>query len=591
MRYVCLSCGNRFEVEEGKEGKKIRCPSCMRVTGIEKVADPAPAAAQQRPWLVPAIAITVVAALGGGYAVWRSSTPREVGDQVPLRPLESDELAGHLRRERVDARQLRDLLVAGDGIERFAEDATEGRRSATERAEGVLAAIRERAAQHAFARWSLGVPRETPVSDAETVRSWIREDGERRRLYPLEAAALMTAALRSRGVPAMIAEIYAFPGDRSPPDPSGHFGYYGVAVYEGEPGEGEPHVYDPWAGHEVAPGEDDYRVMTDLEAIGAALNLRAIHLLVRESDPARAMEISSDALRLDPRSPTTRSVRGAILVASGGTNEGVAEFEAARQIRADAPRQQLLAGVHLAQGDLETARRELASALEASPDYAAARGMLAALHMAESEPDLAREELERAQRLDPDLHTLPGLWAGYYASTGDLDRAVESARSAVERNPGDVQTRLMAARVYRAAARYDDMRREAQAVLERVPPTQREDMRQLIRRLLGPMALEDPLDEADDDELSDDELLEGDEDEELGGGGTFRLGGGSRLLGAGGGAAGGSSSGPSLLEGEGDLAPRGGGEDGPLLMLGDPSRLRLRDEGGGDRLRLDLDSE
>ncbi len=573
MRYVCLNCGERFENEKDKEDGKIRCPSCMRVTGIETLKEPAPSSAARNPWLVPGIVVALIAAMGGGYAMWRQSAPRQVGDEVPNRPLERDELVGHLRRLRVDARSVIGLLHAGEGVEAFAESATSGRRSALEMADGVQAAIRARASAHAFSRWSLGVPREVPVADAETVWGWIREDGGRKRLYPLEAAAVMIAALRHRGVSAMLAEAWAFPGDRTPPDPSGHFGYYVVAVYGGEPGEGEPRLYDPWAGHEVLPEEGSYRVMSDIEALGAALNLRAIHMLVRESDPTRAMEISSEALRLDARSPVSRSVRGAILIASGGANEGVAEFEAATQIRADAPRHHLLAGVSLAQGDLEAARRELSAALESMPDYAAARGALAALHLAESEPDLAREELERAQRLDPDLHTLPGLWAGFYATTGDFARAVESARNAVSLQPSDIQTRLMAARIYRAAARFDDMRREAREVLALAPSAQRANMEELIRRLLGPTALEAPSDEVPE---SDDEELLGEEADP-----SFQLGGGSRLLGAG---SGGNA--PSLLEGE-ELG--GGAAPDPTLQLGDPSRLRLG--GGGNRLRLNIDSE
>jgi hypothetical protein len=43
----------------------------------------------------------------------------------------------------------------------------------------------------------------------------------------------------------MVAELYRFPGDGAPPDPSGQLGYYGVAVYEGKPGEGSPRLFDP----------------------------------------------------------------------------------------------------------------------------------------------------------------------------------------------------------------------------------------------------------------------------------------------------------------------------------------------------------
>jgi len=569
MRYVCLNCGHRFALEEGE---KVRCTSCLRVTGIEKLAEAAPSRPARPPWLVPGAALIVLAAAVGGFAVWRSGAHREVGEEVAMSPLEHDALLGHLRRLRTEARGLTNLLEADEATEQMAERATEGRRTPTEMAEGVLAAIRGRAAAQAFVRWSLGVPREAGIVEAATVREWIGEDGARKRLYPLEAAALMVAMLRSRGVDAMLAQAWAFPGDGAPPDPSGHFGYFVVAVPQGE---GEPHLYDPWGGHEVAPATGFFQLVSDVEAIGAALNIRALHLLVRESDASRAMTASSEAVRLAPRSPEARCVRGAILIASGGANEGVAEFEAARQIRADAPRQQLLAGVFLAQGDVGAARRALSAALELSPDYAAAHGTLAAVHLSEGEPDLALEQLQTAQRNDPDLHTLPGLWAGYHATVGENEQAVESAREAVERNPWDVQTRLMAARIYRQAGRFEDMRREAREVVERTPSGQRQDMEQLVRRLLGATALEAPLeDEPLEDEPLEDEPL-GDDDD------SFQLGAGDRPLGTPG------AGRPSLLDdGAGAAVPPGGVD--PLPSLGDPSRLQLGGSGGGNRPRLDL---
>jgi tetratricopeptide (TPR) repeat protein len=593
MRYVCLNCGNKFELEEDA---KVRCPSCLRLTGIEPLKDGgAGGGTAHRPWVVPVGIAVVLALVAAGYATWRAQAPAEVGDEVPMRPLERDVLLGHLRRLRVEARSVSHLLESDEGIEEMAEGATEGRRTPSEIADGIYQAIRQRAAQQAFTRWSLGVPREAPLADASAVRGWIRDDGARRRLYPLEAAALMVAALRSRGVDGMIAEAWAFPGDLAPPDPSGHFGYFVVAVYEGEAGQGTPALYDPWGGHEVDPEEDDYRVLTDVEVMGAALNLRAIHMLVRENDAARAVALSGDAIRLDGRSPNARSVRAAILIASGGANEGIREFEAAKQLRADAPRHQQVAGVLLAQRDVEGARRELTAALEVSPEYAAAHAALAAVHLAESDSDLALEELTTAQRLDPDLHTLPGLWAGYYATVGELDRAVEHARAAVERSPWDVQNRLMAAQIYRQTGHYDDMRREARAALERSPEGRRAEMEELIRQVLGASALEDPMDE----EISDEELLAAEAEEGAGeGDDELRLGDDSMLLGGGGRP--GGAAGPSLLPGA-ELAPSGAGGES-LPNLGDPSTLRLGGGGlgggglggggsGREGIRLDLDEE
>ena len=60
MRYLCLNCEERFEHEEGKG--KLRCPKCLRVTGLEKIESPTQksAEASRSPYLVPgAIAVLV----------------------------------------------------------------------------------------------------------------------------------------------------------------------------------------------------------------------------------------------------------------------------------------------------------------------------------------------------------------------------------------------------------------------------------------------------------------------------------------------------------------------------------------------------
>jgi hypothetical protein len=141
----------------------------------------------------------------------------------------------------------------------------------------------------------------------------------------------------------------------------------------------------------------------------------------------------------------------------------------------------------------------------------------------------------------------------------------------------------MLARIYKQANRYGDMRRAAQQALASAPEGQRDGVRTLIARVLGPTALEaDPL--ADE---GGDEAAAGDADEAAlgddGAGdepGSLQLGGGSRLLGGGGDEGGG----PGLLDGEGE-----GSE--PLLRGGDPSTLRLGEpgagSGGGFRLNLD----
>lgn len=576
-KYLCVHCDKTF-THEGS--KKPRCPECMRVNGLEEVAARKGEADRQRPpWMLWGGAIFVVAVAAIGYAMWAGDAAETVEGDAPLEPLDRGAVLGHLRSEGVDARQLNTMLVPGDEVEAWAEEAAGSASSPSAKAEALMEAIRERASEGAFARWSFGIPRDTPPGGADQVVEWIAEDDAHHHLYPLEVASLMAAGLRALDVPAMIAEAIEFEGERRPPDPSGQLGYYVVAVYPGEVGQGDPTYYDPYEGRETEPSEA--RVLTDTEAIASALATRALFLLSRESDAERAVEAASQALRLDGSSPSNRAVRAAILLAAGQGDEGLDELAAAKQLREDAPRRNLLAQIHLAQGDLDSASREVSAALEQYPEFAPGRATLAAIHLARQETDLGRTELEEAERIDADYHLLPQLWAQYYVSTGEMDRAVQRVEQAVAAN-GDIQTRLMAARIYRAAARYDRMRREAHAILDMVEASRAAEMRQILQQLLGPTALE-PID--------DEPLAAGDEDwddEELGLGDPSSLsldspllegdqGGGPSLLGGGG-------EGPSLLGDE----QLGGGGGGLQLGGGGGGGLQLGG-GGSEGLRLNLD--
>lgn len=565
MRYLCLNCEERFD----HEGAKLRCPKCLRVTGLEKIesAEAKTAEAAKNPYLVPGAIVLALALAMGGYAVWRSSAPEQVTDEIHLEPLTPGTLEAHFRRLHVEPGDLSTLLVSNDAIEGFATRAAGDRDGAVAIAEGVQAALRAKASSRAFVRWSLGVPREDAPMTAVDAYEAMREDGAEMRLYPIEVAAIAVSALRSRGVNAMLAEIYKFPGDQSPPDPSGQMGYYGVAVYEGDAGEGEVHIFDPWGGHEASPAEDDYRVINDVEAVGAVLNVRALHLLVREQNPERALEVSSRATTLCPRSPAVRAVRGAILLVAGNPNEALAELESAQQIRADGPRRNLIAGLYMAREDIESAQREASAALEEFPQYAHAHATLAAIHMASAEPDLALNELEAAEHADPDLYILPALRANYYAMQGNLERAVTEIAHAVELTP-DFNTRLTAAQIYRQAGRYDDMRREAQAVLLLVPEGRREQLRAALEQRLGASAFEDPM--ADDD-LTEEEIAAANSGEDF----TLQAPSLDGVAPTG-------EEEEELTEEEIEAAnSEAGTEGGPVLMLGDRNRFSLGGGGGG----------
>jgi tetratricopeptide (TPR) repeat protein len=573
MRYLCVHCDHRFEHRD--EGKP-RCPKCMRRNSLEALGADASKGGMPR-WAIPAMVAAVLVVAVGGYAWWAWVTPGLVSGEVPLRPLDRGDLRDWLAHEKVEAGELAALLVPDASVEDFAKEATKGAEGPKAKAEAMVRAIVARAEAKAFVPWATSHPREAPMRTAAQTLQALQKDDARHRLYPLEVAALATAALRAVDVPAMLVEAWEFADDRSPPDPSGHFGYFLVGVWPEDPdAEVAPTLSDPYHARGAEPAEDGMRVLTDLQALAAAMTTEAARVLVDEGDTSAALTLAEGALRLDRRSPAVRTVRGAVLMQTGGVEEGGREFEAAAEIRRDAPRRKNLAALLVAHNEKDAARREISAALEQYPDYADAHALQAALHMEAGETEQARRALETAERFDPHLPMLPQIWSQYHLQQGDAERAVDQAKEAVRRRPHDWQARLHAAQVYRALSRYDDMRREARKALEIVPEGRRAGLEQLITQVLGPTALDEPL---------DDMLAEGEDDEDFddllpdpGNVGSLELDSPS-LLGDG------QRRGPGLGDGEGSM-DLSGSEGDPLILGADPSTLKLRSS--GQKLKLDL---
>lgn len=489
MRYLCVHCDEEFELAAEQEP---RCPKCMRVHGLrprQAAADRPQQAAARRRWLVAAGAAVLLAAAGAaGYALYQREQAEPEPAELSRTPLSQRALERALERRGVTGEALAGLLAPDDAVERFAERAAGSASSAADKARAIVKALQARAAAKAFVAWPLSDPRAEPPLTAGQVAAAIAKDNARKQLYPLEVAALAVAALRAIDVPAMLVEVYDAAGERAPLDPSGRFGYFAAALVAEQPG-GAPQILDAYGGRaKLAP--KGQAVLSDIEAVGAALSLRAGARLARNEDPAQALRDVDAAVKLLPGSPAVRTQRATVLLASAASEPGAAELQAAAQIAPDAARRNNLAMLHLAKGDGERAAREVSQALTEQPDFALARVTLAAVHMGSGERELARGELQRAEALQPDLHALALTWAQFHASAGQIDAALSYAERAAKARPDDPQSRLLLAGLYRQAARYDDMRVQARAVMQRTPPALQSRMRELIGRLLGPTALE-----------------------------------------------------------------------------------------------------
>ena len=80
---------------------------------------------------------------------------------------------------------------------------------------------------------------------------------------------------------------------RTPPDPSGQLGYFVVAVYDGEPGEGDPTYYDPYLGGKpgvglrVDLGAPRQVTSVDLKLVGANSDFEVLIGDKRFADPEK----------------------------------------------------------------------------------------------------------------------------------------------------------------------------------------------------------------------------------------------------------------------------------------------------------------
>lgn len=487
MQYHCVQCNELFTLDPGED--KPRCPKCLRQHGLRPVERAQPKVERKAKWL-PLLGLVVLAAAGGGY-YWYQQTHSHPPGQVPLAPITVDELRADVKAlTGADAGDLVRMLEADAHVEEFAARARAKQQNTPEaQAKAVVAALGERKQKQAYVNWPRVESREGPPLTASGAAQALAQDGVRKQLYPLEVAALGVAALRSVGVPALVAEVYRYPNERNALDPSGRLGYFAIALPK--LAAAAEQIFDAYGQRSTSPAAGDYKLLNDAQVLGAALAIRGLERLENHSDSKTGLADSELAVKLSPSSPSVRSARATLLLASGGIEAGTRELDAAVQLRGDAARRNSLATLGLLTGNANGAAKELAAALAEAPDYALAHVTLATVHLMRDERDLARVELEKAEKLEPDLAMLPQIWAQFYASNNELDQALAKAQEAVRRRPQDNQALLVLARVDRAAGRYDDMRKQARTIMSRVSPDERERMENLLRGMLGPTVFAD----------------------------------------------------------------------------------------------------
>lgn len=477
MQYRCTSCKETFEVPSGD---RPRCPECLRIHNVEPVRSKRKKASQNRG---PLIFFAIIALGVGSYVAWYFSQGEEEPEEeqaLEIGPLAEDELREHLKARRVKGSDVVIPFAESEAVKSFARNAARGKASDGEKARALLDAIRARVSANHERYISISPRRSELLTPEETLAALQAEDSYEP--YAYEVAALMVTACRSIGVPAVLAEVHQFSNSKAPTDASGVQGYFVAALPRGS-SYSRPILYDPCSGRFEDSAEAEAEVLTDGEAVSAALTLRALWEASHNGDAPAAERLSSKSLALRSGSATVHAARGTVRLLGGGgqlsAGAALEEYEQALRIRPDPQRKVLFARILLATKQARRAEEIVRSAITEAEEFAAAHAILGLIHLANQRVEEAQASLLTAEQLAPRDPHIALMWVQYHVAQQDLESAMEAAQAVVDRIPDDPQPRLMLAQIYYEDARYDEAQEQFRELLRRNPGNSQ--MRDLLR--------------------------------------------------------------------------------------------------------------
>lgn len=472
-QFECIQCEHAFASEK----ERPRCPKCMRVHGVRVVADLTRSERSGRARGIAALASLLVV-FAVAVAWWTRSA--DLAGSAGERHAEVD-VADALAGLGSEHESLAGCLHADEALAAWAVSVAESG-APLARASAIIQALRDRE-RLGFETGSLTEPRAELCKGVGASENFdeIKDKG-RPVLYPLQVSVVVTGALRSLDVSAAVVEILGVSGLKSPLDPSGVLGYFGVVV---DDGTGARVVFDPYGGRDEHPLSAKHQVLTDSQVVAAALGLQAITRLSAQGNAALALREVQVGLKLHRNSPVLRSIRAAALSANGGLNEAEQATRSALQLRPDAARHNQLATYLLERGRIKEATLAVGKALQLSPGFASAHLVLAGAHMAQGQLDEARQAVAQAEQLDAQVPGLLLTHAQLHAASGDIAGAVTYAERALAQQPAQPQLHLSLGRLYLAAGREEDARSSARRAIELAPKERRAQMRKVVVAVLG----------------------------------------------------------------------------------------------------------
>ncbi len=566
MKYKCIPCDHEFEV---KNSIKPRCPRCMRIHDLESVTDTGIEKRDLRKWAAPIAILLVV----GIVAVVQFSMR---DDEKPKDKPETPQLSTIFEEYGIKKGEEKEPFAVTSQVETFAVEAA-GNKSGSEGMQALFDAVLKLREKGRWKPYHQREPRDEKPLVADELLTRLKKGSDEPYLaLSYELACLLLSAARAVDIDAKMAEIFQFEGEKKPADSGGKCGRFGVVLGEGGKDKSPP-LFEPYSGRSLGSAKAKAYVMSDAEATAPYYGLSSLSLLT-DRDTSGALKLNDIATKLAPNNPYYRTGRGLIFAASGAQGEAMAEFEKAAKQRGDAVSKTNLAEILiLADPSGRRAEAEIQDVLSSMPDFSRAHAVLAMIQVMRREFDKAELELALAEKLDPASPVVAMFWAQFYASQLQSDEAIAKAKDAVRLSDESFSSLLGLAGIYKATARFDDMRKTLDKAFKLSKST---DMAEQIKVIFnydpGAHDREDDNPMAGDENEGDGELgglnlKLGGQDPELGAGQAPGLGGGSNKL----------KLGDGLGSGLGGGLNKGGGGLGGSLNKGGSGL-------GGGNLKLDL---
>ena len=471
MRYTCSNCGEEFNTKE----TKVRCPSCLRKNGLIPAEENSPrkgglkksdangvSSEADKPeksrklyFAIGCVALVIAAAIAGIYW-WSRSTDKPVHDPLedpglgkqPVERLKTALAAVGFPKEPIP------FEITGP-VEKWSSPL---KGKSPENAGAALSSMIQKLmesrgmefadtpdignARILTASQLLDLPERTgskgkpeAQEDERSEEAESSDDGVMVSSYSL--AALGLAGARAAGHKAVMVEIHQASHIDGPPDPTGARGRFGTAFMDDD-FEKPVVVLDPVTG--TIGGMEVVELLTDMEALGLFLNLRAQRNLEAGSEPGTTQLLSEGARNLAPRSATVRCGGGLLLAALGGIQPAEGMVQSAMGLRDDAPRHFCMAQIYLMTQRLQEALAMLEKAIRMSPKYAHAYLEIARIMLASGNLLEVEEHLDRAESARPGLWEAKVLRAMVPAVRGDASTTIRRLQSLHSQRPRDVST-------------------------------------------------------------------------------------------------------------------------------------------------------